>query len=144
MVYGDPLKSYQRANVETTNPLNLVIMCYDAAIKDVRAARELHAGRSMGGAYEKLRHAQDIVTELLVALDYEEGGDIANNLSRLYNFILRQLIGINSQQSLTVYDPVVEILEELKDAWEQIRRQGIQMPGAEAGPPAQGWSGVSA
>ena len=69
----------------------------------------------------KIRHAQDIITELLVGLDYERGGDIARNLNRLYNFVLRQLIGINSRRDTAVYGHLVKILSDLKDGWEAMR-----------------------
>ena len=75
----------------------------------------------MDDAYRKIRHAQDIITELLVGLDYERGGDIARNLNRLYNFVLRQLIGINSRRDTAVYAHLVKILSDLKDGWEAMR-----------------------
>ena len=75
----------------------------------------------MDDAYRKIRHAQDIITELLVGLDYERGGDIARNLDRLYNFVLRQLIGINSRRDTTVYGHLVNILTDLRDGWEAMR-----------------------
>ncbi len=123
MTYNQALKSYQKTNVETADTLKLVIMCYDAAITDLRDAKRFHEAQSMEAAYEKIHHVQDIVTELLVGLDYEKGKDISINLSRLYNFILRQLIGINSRQNTSMYDSLAHILSELKDAWVQVREQ---------------------
>jgi flagellar protein FliS len=103
-------------------------MCYDAAIADLEEAKRLHDIRAMEETYGRIRHAQDLITELLVGLDYERGGEIAINLSRVYNFILRQLIGINSRQDTKIYSHLIRILAELRDAWEQIRSQpGIGM-----------------
>jgi flagellar protein FliS len=75
----------------------------------------------MNDAYRKIRHSQDIITELLVGLDYERGGSIAKNLNRLYNFTLRQLICINSRENTAIYGHLIRILENLKDGWEGIR-----------------------
>ena len=122
MAYGEALKAYQKTKVETADTLELVIMCYDAAIKDFQAAQELQEKNSMDESYEKVKHAQDLITELLIGLDYERGGIIAQNLSRLYNFILRQSIGINSLQNTSRYAPLIHILSELKEAWEQARQ----------------------
>ncbi len=121
MVHTQALNVYHRTAIETADPLQLIILCYDAAIKDIQQAKEFHESREMNDAYRKIRHAQDIITELLVGLDYERGGDIARNLNRLYNFVLRQLIGINSREDTSIYDHLVKILSELKDGWEAIK-----------------------
>jgi len=112
---------YQRTAIETADPLQLIILCYDAAIRDLKQAKELHESREMNEAYRKIRHAQDIVTELLLGLDYERGRDIAINLNRLYNFTLRKLIGINSRENASVYDNLVRILSILREGWEGIK-----------------------
>ena len=118
-----PSAIYYKTAIETAKPLNLIIMCYEAAICDLKEAKRLHENREMSEAYRRIRHAQDIVTELLVGLDYERGGEVARNLNRLYNFILRQLIGINSRKDISSYDHLVGILSELKDGWEALRLQ---------------------
>jgi flagellar secretion chaperone FliS len=134
------LRSYQRTEVETADTLSLVIMCYDAAIRDLQEAKRLHESRAIDATYDKIRHAQDVITELLVGLDYERGGEIAINLSRLYNFILRQLMGINSRQDTRTYDHVIGILDGLRDAWQQIRTQ----PGLGRPIPAVATTGIAA
>jgi flagellar secretion chaperone FliS len=126
-MYTQALNTYQKTAVETADTVQLVIMCCDAAVRDLREAMKWHESGSMEPAYNKIRHAQDIITELLVGLDYERGGEIAVNLSRLYNFMLRQLIGINSRKDTSVYTPTIRILSELKEAWEEIR--GASIPG---------------
>jgi flagellar protein FliS len=119
---------YHRTAIETADPIQLIILCYEAAINDLKQAEELHKRREMNEAYRRIRHAQDIITELLVDLDYERGGDIARSLNRLYNFILRQLIGINSREDTSIYDHLVKILSELRDGWEGIRLSSSQAP----------------
>ena len=139
MALNHALSTYQKTAVETADPLQLIIMCYDAAIRDLEEARDMHERRDMDAAYRKIRHAQDIVTELLVGLDYERGGDIARNLNRLYNFILRQLIGINSREDVSVYGHMIKILRELRSAWEEIKLRSPQMAHMEHAPFHRAW-----
>lgn len=120
-MYSNALNAYQKTNVETADPLRLIILCYDAAIQDLELARRNHGSGQMDITFDKIRHAQDILTELLLALDYERGGEIAQNLSRLYNFMLRQLIGINARADTGTYGHLIRMLTELKEAWEQVR-----------------------
>ena len=126
MMQNHALSAYQKTTVETADPVALVIMCYERTIRDLEAARRFHGDRQMPQAYDKIRHAQDILTELLVGLDYERGGIIAGNLSRLYNFMLRELIAVNSQKNTRVYEVIVKMLAELKEAWSEIHRQYSQ------------------
>jgi flagellar protein FliS len=128
MVLNHASNVYHRTAIETADPLQLIIMCYDAAISDIKDARELHEKHKMDDAYRKIRHAQDIITELLVGLDYERGGNIARDLNRLYNFVLRQLIGINSRKDTSIYGHLVKILSDLKDGWELLKLNPGQTP----------------
>ncbi len=121
MVRSRASNIYHQTAIETADPLQLLILCYNAAINDLKQAEEFHERRQMNGAYRKIRHAQDIVTELLLGLDYERGGDVARNLSRLYNFILRRLIGINTLGDTSIYGHLVKVLSELRDGWEAIK-----------------------
>lgn len=130
MVYGQAANSYQKTAVETADSLKLIIMCYEAAINDLQNAKKYHQEHSMDQTYENVRHAQDIITELLVGLDYERGGEIAQNLSRLYNYMLRQLVGINTNKETSLYDHLIHLLSELKDAWVQIRSNGVAEMGS--------------
>ena len=123
MAYNQAIDTYKKTAVETADPLQLIIMCYEGAVRDLQDAKTHHGNHDMDQAYDRIRHAQDIITELLIALDYEKGGEIAVNLGQLYNFILRKLIGVNSRNETTVYDPLIKILSDLKESWEQIRPQ---------------------
>jgi flagellar protein FliS len=118
-----PVDAYQRTKVETVDPVRLVVMCYDAIVKDLQDAKKYHQERNIEASYDKIRHAQDVITELLVGLDYEKGGDIAVNLGRIYNFVLRQLITVNTRTKPEYYDPLIRIMESLKEAWEQVAQQ---------------------
>ena len=139
MALNNAASTYRKTAIETADPLQLIILCYDAAIRDLREARELHEKHHMDEAYRKIRHAQDIITELMVGLDYERGGDIARNLNRIYNFVLRQLIGINSRENPSIYQHLVKILSNLKEAWEGIKLNSPHVPSAEIQPMVRNW-----
>lgn len=119
MAFGENAQIEPQAG--SPSGLELIIRCYEAVIQDLLRAKEYHEAQNAEDTYDRIRHAQDIITELLLGLDYERGGDIAQNLARIYNFALRQLIGINNQQDTKMYDHLILIFADLKDAWEQIR-----------------------
>ncbi|ROQ90760.1 flagellar export chaperone FliS [Desulfosoma caldarium] len=123
MVMNRAQNAYRKTNVETADTASLVLMCYDATIRNLQQAKEYHASRRMDEAYNRIRHSQDVITELLVSLDFERGGEIAINLSRVYNYLLRELIGINSMKSPEIYNGLITILEELREAWQEVKRK---------------------
>ena len=104
--------------------MNLTIRCYDAVIQDLEKATKFQRAGDTESSFDRIRHAQDVMTELLVGLDYERGGLVAQNLSRIYNFILRQLIGFHGAQGETVSGHLIRMLEELRGAWKQVAATG--------------------
>jgi len=99
----------------------LVIRCYDAVIRDLEQAGALQRLGRTEETFERVRHAQDVITELLLGLDYERGGEVARNLGLIYNFLLEELIAVDGEAPPQVFDPMIQILTELKSSWEQIR-----------------------
>ena len=91
-MYANGFDAYRQTNVLTADPKKLVIMCYEGAITNLRVARE----RYLSGEYEAkakaVQKAQDIISELMHALDFEEGGQIARNLEALYNYMTRRIL----------------------------------------------------
>lgn len=139
MSYGSALKTYQKTSIETADTLKLVILCYETAIKDLEFARDCHENRALEKGYPKIHHAQDIIMELMLGLDYERGGEISVNLSRLYNYILRKLMGINSAMDTSVYGHLIGMLSELKDAWEQVRKTTSDTAASMPLPESRAW-----
>jgi flagellar protein FliS len=70
---------------------------------------------------ERTRHicrAQDAVTELMSALKMDVG-EIAHNLYRLYDYILRRMVEANIKNDKTKIEEVLVYLVDLRDAWSQ-------------------------
>ena len=107
-------------SVGTPNPIQLTIMGYDAVIRNLRDAKQYHLNRSVDAAFERNDHAQRLITELLLGLDYEQGGEIAGNLSKLYDFSIRQLVNMSIESDVSTYDHLIKIFGDLKEAWIQV------------------------
>ena len=50
----------------------------------------------------------------------DEGGEIASNLDALYDFMIRQISEANRDNLDAPIDDVIDILREIKSAWDQI------------------------
>ena len=84
--------AYRHASIDTADQGKLILIAYDVAIKNCKLALEKFDCVNM--IEERTRHvfkAQDAVTELLSALRVDVG-EVAHNLYRLYDYILRSLV----------------------------------------------------
>lgn len=129
--YGRGASAYARVGVESgalsASPHQLIVMLFDGALAAIRKARiHLEQGHlaDKGLAISK---ALDIVNQgLLAALDRERGGEVAERLASLYDYIGRQLVAANLHHDAHRLDEAEQLLEELAGAWREI---GVQSQG---------------
>lgn len=118
----DPLRSYRETQVKTATPGKLILMLYDAAIRHLNQAVEDLEGpqRRYDRVSNCLIKAQDIVTELMISLDFERGGEIARSLFGLYVFMNRRLLDGNIRKDAVPLQDVLRLLTELRGAWASV------------------------
>ena len=122
--------AYQRGQVGSAGPVRIVVLLYEGAIRFVRQALEKFDDPGARG--HALGRAHRIVSELLAALDYDAGGEIAQNLDRLYRFVLDEITRANVENEREPLKGVVKVLDALGDGWRQIEVEkasgGTQTP----------------
>jgi flagellar secretion chaperone FliS len=111
--------AYASTHVETSDQGKLILIAYDVAIKHCK----MSLGRFNDKEFikERTKHicrAQDAVTELMSALRMDVG-EIANNLYRLYDYILRRMVEANIKNDKTKIEEVLVYLVDLREAWNQ-------------------------
>ncbi len=102
------------------SPNKLIDMLYQGAIKSVKIAGIAIENNDAKKAHKELIRAQDILMELKGSLNTEIEGNVPENLESLYEFMYQQLVKANMNKDQTLLPPVVKMLTELLDAWEQI------------------------
>jgi len=112
--------AYQQTAVGTQSKGRLIVMLYDGAIKFMKLAiTELEAGDyAAKGQY--IGRAQDILNELNIVLDMEAGGEVAQNLRKLYLFMNRRLSEANAKRDPQIIREVIGLMEELNQSWKAI------------------------
>jgi flagellar secretion chaperone FliS len=111
------MNHYQNNSVLTASREQILVMLYDGAIRFVRQARQAIKENQQGEKAHAIGKAIAIITEFSNTLDYEVGGEIALDLSRLYDFMARELSAVNIRNNLERLNPVEKILQELRDAF---------------------------
>lgn len=136
--YRQYSKVYQKAAVSTVDQRKLIILLYDGAIKFLSiAANKLEAGNTYE-AHTNLIRGKSIVAELLGSLDMNNGGEIAENLQRLYAYMFNQLIDANVSKDAARISHVVSLLKDLREAWKEIPSGQGKAAAASAAPEAPG------
>jgi flagellar protein FliS len=133
---SDPLRSYKETQIKTATPGRLVLMLYDGALKYLSLAMEALAARHQryDRVSEHLIRTQEIITELMVSLDFDQGRQIARNLFNLYMWMNHQLLEGNINKSSAPLAQVKKLLTELRGVWAEV----ADKPGLESVPRAAG------
>jgi flagellar protein FliS len=112
--------AYQEVAVGTQSKGRLIVMLYDGAVKFLKLAiRELEA-ENYAAKGQYINRAQDIINELNAVLDMEAGGEIAQNLRRIYLFMNRRLSEANAKRDPQMIQEVIGLLDELNQSWKAI------------------------
>lgn len=117
--YAAP-KSYQLNDILTAPPGRLVVLLYDGAGRFLRQAAAAMRAGDIQRSNASMQRAEAIIDELLVTLNYDQGGEIAASLRDVYLFCRRLLNESRLERDAEKVDSVVDLLGELREAWAQI------------------------
>ena len=127
-MYGNAFSTYKETRVKTASQGQLIIMLYSEAVRQLDLALDLmvlnNTGKKDPSRIEKIGKAvmktQEIVSELMVSLDFEQGGDIAKNLFAMYNWFNRELTESNISQDTKRITAVRNLMDNLRGAWQEV------------------------
>ena len=120
---------YKEVDVNTSSPLQLVVMLYEGAILSLQQARDHIRNEDIEGRSKAINRCIAIITELQSCLNLKEGGEIAGSLDRLYDYMKRRICKANVDQSGEPLKEVEGLLENLCSAWRELaNRQPNDFP----------------
>ncbi|HEX7750006.1 MAG TPA: flagellar export chaperone FliS [Bordetella sp.] len=117
-------RSYADVGLETAvlnaSPTRLVTLLFTGARAAIAKAKiHMEAGQ-IPERGKAISHATRIVDEgLKQSLNLSAGGEVAENLSRLYNYIIRSLYLANYKADIEQLNVADRLLAELQTAWQQ-------------------------
>jgi len=128
MAYNDALSTYKETRIVTASQGQLIMMLYGEAVRQLDLALNLldknETGKKDPGRIERIGKSvvktQEIISELMVSLDFEQGGEIAKNLFSLYNWFNHELMEANISHDAKRISIVRNHLDDLKNTWQEI------------------------
>ncbi len=114
-------QEYLKQSVMTASPAELIVMLFDACIKNLKLAEiDLNDNSNYSGAHTHFINAQEILMELVNCLD--PGIDLSAQLLDIYEFLLRTIREINIKKDISLLPDVLDILSSMRNTWQQISK----------------------
>jgi flagellar protein FliS len=129
---NNPWQSYRKVATQTASPAQLVLMLYEGAIgfleKGLTGFNHADPLEFNLTISNNVLRAQAIIHEMNARLDMEQGGDIADNFRRLYNYFYRRLGEANVKKKKEPIEEVLLRLRVLRDSWAEMLHRGGANP----------------
>lgn len=118
------LKGYRAAGlqelIENASPHALIRMMMEGALDRIASAKGCMERGAIPEKGTQIGLVISIIDGLRVSLDKQAGGELAENLDRLYDYMMRRLLEANLRNEPAYLDEVADLLREVKDAWNAI------------------------
>lgn len=122
LTYSRNAAAYRKTSVTTTSKERLVPLLYEHLLINLKRADRQIRARDLEGKAESLGRATEIVYELLSALDFERGGEIAHRLASLYAYFLKEIRSVSVKLDVARLGQMTEMIEELHETWREAAR----------------------
>lgn len=106
--------------VDVADPHHLIQMLLDGALEKINSAKYNMVQNNIARKGEDVSKAISIIDGLITSLDMEKGGEIAENLLSLYDYMQRKLVEANLSNTMEQLDEVAALLNEIKEGWAAI------------------------
>jgi flagellar protein FliS len=121
----DPAATYRQIDVvgrtAEADPQQLVELLYDELIHALRTLAWATEYRQFKVKSDKATRSTAILFALEAGLDFDNGGDVARTLSRLYQGARQSVIQASIGHDPAPFLAVANSLEEIAEAWRSIR-----------------------
>ena len=114
------------SGVASADPHKLISLLYQGALLAIANAKNSIVRGDIAARGKAISHAILIIDSgLSASLNKEVGGELALNLAALYEYMSHRLLAANISIDMQALDEVTRLLNELKEAWENIRPQTV-------------------
>ena len=124
------INAYRKGNLKqdiaSADPHKLTLMLLQGALDRIAYAKGAMERKELIVKAEYISKASAIIIHLRDTLDVEVGGEVAENLFALYNYMVERLGDAHVNNDLKMLDEVSSLITPIRDAWVQIPEEAKQ------------------
>ena len=119
-------QKYLVQQIMSASPAKLVAMLYERAITLLHETIEAIEAGEIERRWRANAKATEVICHLWGTLDKEQGGEIAENLSRLYGFMMMRLTMVDVENDAQAARDIIGLLEPLQRSWDEVSNRDEQ------------------
>jgi flagellar protein FliS len=119
-------KGSLKQDVASADPHRLTLMLMQGAIDKLAYAKGCMSRDDLKGRSDNISKTTAIFINLRDTLNIKVGGDFAQNLYKLYNYMIDKLTEVNIDNGIAIIDEVISLFGPIRDAWATISEQAKQ------------------
>ncbi|MET1076692.1 MAG: flagellar export chaperone FliS [Pseudomonas sp.] len=116
--------SYRSVDLEAraaaASPYQLVLVLFDGLLDELARARGHIEAKRYDQKGRSLEKCLNILNGLSSALDHANGGELVQELARLYDYCIYRLSDVSVSLSLEGLDEVEKLLGTLREGWDAV------------------------
>lgn len=116
-------RAYATTQVQTASPVQVIVLLYDGTIQAMKLAQEGMRNNHREDKARFLGRALRVVSELSATLNIEQGGAVAKDLRRIYEFVIHELTQANLLNQPDRLDAPIRCLGVIREAWQELAVQ---------------------
>lgn len=126
-MYQAAAKQYQSINntseVLDADPHRLIQLLMEASLTRLFQAKLAIENGDMVSKANLLGRVWDILSTLQGSLDTKQGGEVAENLEKMYDYMSQRLLDASAENNPEMIDEVIKLMVTLKEGWDGIREE---------------------
>jgi len=123
-MYNAKVKNYQKEALKTrvagADRYEIIQMLMAGAVEKMVFAKVSIEKKQLEAKAEHISKASAILEALRGCLDFEVGGEVTENLYALYSYMIDRLLDASLKNDPEIIDEVMNLLKEIKSAWDAI------------------------
>ncbi|MGA2718858.1 MAG: flagellar export chaperone FliS [Candidatus Acidiferrales bacterium] len=120
---NNPARTYRENAVRAASPVGLIVILYEEVVRSLRRAQR---GIQQGNIEQRtlgLTHAVRVIGHLQSVLNFDEGGDVARNLSAFYNATRTEILRPGNASADEAIGTLAAGFSTLAETWKQVDRE---------------------
>ncbi|MGE5112170.1 MAG: flagellar export chaperone FliS [Acidobacteriaceae bacterium] len=135
MIRTEIMNAYSETAARGAGQVELVVMLYDLLLDDMRRGIEAIRARDVEARTFEIKHALNVLEQLQGTLNFDEGGEAARNMDRLYSIVRAKLLEAHLKVSEETLQRQIALLTPIRDAWRRVGQPVADPASPSAGEP---------